>query len=351
MMNIRKIQDADVRGKKVLVRVDFNESVDGSGDVMSSYKIAIAKDTIAYLIENGASYIGLLSHFGRPESREDRSCSLEQITDDVSRVLGRDVDFVPECIGQVVRDAMDKYAEGQVLLLENVRYHEEEERDDPRFAGELCAAFDLYINEAFAVSHRKHASLHAITKCMPSYAGLWMQKEIKNLMRIKEAVDHPAVAIIGGAKIETKVPMIMEFARTYDTVLVGGRTAVEAIEKKMDLPKNVVLPLDFAYQYFDIGPLTIDRFTQYIQNARTVVWNGPMGKIEESEYKKGTLALINAMAQNTEAFSLIGGGESVQVAEESGVLDKISFVSTGGGAMLAMLGGEDMPGVEALKNE
>lgn len=347
-MQLKKIQDADVRGKKVLVRVDFNESVNEQGDVKSAYKIMIAKDTITHLIDNGAAYIALLSHFGRPESKDDRSCSLEQITDDVARVLGRDVRFVSDCIGQSVQNAMSAYANGQVLLLENVRYHDGEEKDDSNFAGELCANFDIYINEAFAVSHRAHASVHAITKCMPSFAGLWVQKEIENLAHIKMSPIQPAVAIIGGAKIETKLPMITEFSRTYDTVLVGGRSAVEVIENKMTLPKNVVLPSDFAYQYFDIGPHTIQNFTKYIRSARTIVWNGPMGKIEDDEYKKGTLALIEAMAQNTEAFSLIGGGESVQMVEESGFLDKISFVSTGGGAMLAYLGGESMPGIDVL---
>lgn len=347
-MQIQKIQDVDVRGKKVLVRVDFNESLDHKSDVKSSYKIAIAKDTISYLVERGAACIGLLSHFGRPENSDDKSCSLIHIVDDVSRVIGRDVIFVSDCVGEKVREATSSLKNGEIVLLENVRYHHGEETNDAKFAGELCACFDIYVNEAFAVSHRAHASVHAVTRCMPSYAGLWMQKELVHLSRIKSEPAQPAVAIIGGAKIETKLPLITEFSRTYAKVLVGGRTAVEAIEKKMSLPDNVILPVDFAYQYYDIGPHTIARFEEQIRSARTIVWNGPMGKIEEEEYKKGTLALLAAMADNRDAFSLIGGGESVQVAEESGLMSKISFVSTGGGAMLAYLGGEEMPGVDVL---
>ncbi len=348
-MNIKKIQDADVQGKKVLIRVDFNESLDDKGDVKSSYKIAIIKDTVAYLCEKGVSHIALMTHFGRPEGRDDKANSLEQIVDDVACVLGRDVIFAPDCIGACVTSLLQETRHGTIVLLENVRYYEEEEMDDDLFAQQLCEPFDLYVNEAFAVSHRKHASLHAITRHIPSYAGLWFQKEVENLSRIKNVQQHPAVAIIGGAKIETKIPMIKEFSEKYDHVLVGGRSAVEAKDKKMIFNDKVMFPSDFAENYFDIGPETIMQFSDIIRHAKTIVWNGPMGKIEESAYKIGTVALMHAIAENTEAFSLIGGGESVQIAEESGLIKNFSFVSTGGGAMLAFLGGESMPSIDVLE--
>ena len=348
-MNIKKIQDADVRGKKVLVRSDFNVSIDENGDAKSLYKIRAVKNTVDLLVRNGATHIALLTHFGRPEEAEDKmEFSLECLVDDVSCVLDREVVFVRDCVGEIVDVAMNDHAEGKVMLLENVRFYEEEKRNAASFAAKLCELFDVYVNDAFAVCHREHASVHAITRCVPSYAGLWLQKELENLKKVKHAPEHPAVAIIGGAKIDTKVPMITEFSKKYDTVLVGGRTAVEARERKMVFDEKVVFPVDFEYKFLDIGPKTISDFCDVITAAKTVVWNGPMGLIEEEKYKKGTLDLIDAIAKNDECFSLIGGGESAQLVEESGMMDRISFVSTGGGAMLAYLGGEKMPGVAVL---
>jgi phosphoglycerate kinase len=178
---------------------------------------------------------------------------------------------------------------------------------------------------------------------------MWLQQELEHLHRVKNSPVQPAVALIGGAKIDTKIPMIEEFATKYETVIVGGKTAVEAVERGMKFGDNVVFPIDFEYKYYDIGPKTIERFCDIIKGAKTVVWNGPMGLIEEEKYKKGTLALIEAIANNEDTFSLIGGGESVQMVQESGMMDKISFVSTGGGAMLTYLGGEEMPVIDVLR--
>ncbi len=347
-MTLQTIHSVDVAGKNVLVRVDFNESVDAFGDVKSSYKISAAKETVDWLLDHGAAHVGLLTHFGRPTSPRDVRFSLDQLEDDVARVLGRAVLFVPACSGTPVVDALQRTPHGTVLLLENVRYHDAEEADDAVFAGELCAPFDLYVNEAFAVCHRAHASVHAITRCMPSYAGLWLAKEVDYLTRVKNHPERPAVAIIGGSKIETKVPLITAFAQSYDTVLIGGRTAVEAQEKNMTFPKNVIFPDDFAYKFYDIGPRATEHFAEVIANAKMIVWNGPMGKIEEEAYRVATCALLQAISENHQAFSLIGGGETVQVAEECGVLDRVSFASTGGGAMLAFLCDERMPGIEVL---
>lgn len=347
-MQLRTVREADVAGKNVLVRVDFNESVDAHGDVKSSYKITAARETIDWLVDNGAAHVALLTHFGRPSDAHDLRYSVEQLQDDVARVLAREITFVPACIGAPVADALRDAPTGAVLLLENVRYHAEEENNDAAFAAALCAPFEVYVNEAFAVCHRKHASVHAVTQCTASYAGLWLAKEVEYLTRVKSAPDHPAVAVIGGAKIETKLPLITSFAKNYDTVLVGGRTAVEAQEQKMVFPDNVVLPEDFAYKFYDIGPRAVAHFAEVIAQAKMIVWNGPMGKMEEAQYRVATCTLLRAIADNRDAFSLIGGGETVQVAEECGVLEQMSFASTGGGAMLAFLGDEEMPGLAVL---
>ncbi|XLQ19935.1 MAG: phosphoglycerate kinase [Candidatus Moraniibacteriota bacterium] len=347
-MKIKKIQDTNVNGKKIIVRADFNVSRDEYGHVKSVYKIAAVKNTVDFLIKNGASHVALLTHFGRPDGKVNEKYSLKKMVGDISGILERDIEFVSDCIGEDVERAVEGFGDGKVILLENVRFYEEEKKDVKSFASKLCKSFDIYVSDAFAVCHRKHASVHAITTCIPSFAGLWVQKELKNLKRVKHEPEHPAVAIIGGSKIETKVPMMKELAGKYDTVLVGGKTAVEARDKKMKLEDNVVLPIDFEYKYYDIGTKTIENFCKYISTANTIVWNGPMGLIEKEKYKKGTLKLIEAIAQNKKAFSLIGGGESAQMVEESGLMSEISFVSTGGGAMLAYLGGEEMPGIDVL---
>ncbi len=348
-IKIKKIQDANIRGKKVIMRVDFNVLLDEADDVKSTYKIAVVKDTINFLVEGGASHIALLTHFGRPEGKRDKKYSLENMADDVTSIIGKEVTFVSDCIGESVEEAVSGFAQGKIMLLENIRFYKEEKEDKKTFAAKLCAPFDVYINEAFGVSHRKHASVHAITKCIPSFAGLWLQQELEQLYRVKNNPIQPAVAIIGGSKIDTKVPMIEEFAQKYDTVLVGGKTAVEARDRGMKFGDNVIFPIDFEYKYYDIGQKTIERFCESIGRAKTIVWNGPMGLIEQEQYKKGTMTLIEAIANNEDVFSLIGGGESAQMVEESGLMDKISFVSTGGGAMLAYLGGEAMPGIDVLK--
>ncbi len=348
-MKTKNIQHTDVRGKKVLVRVDFNVSVDDNGDAKSLYKIAAARETVDFLVRGGASHIALLTHFGRPEEAENPDAfSLTCLRDDVERVLERPVEFVPDCAGEKVAAAVAGYAEGKIMLLENVRFYKGEKENDKRFAAELAQPFDLYVNDAFAVCHRKHTSVHAITTCLPSYAGMWLQKEIMHLDKIKNPTEHPAVAIIGGAKIETKLPLITALCKTYDTVLVGGKSSVEAQQQNMSFCDKVVLPTDFEDRFFDIGPQTIAQFVDYITNAKMIVWNGPMGFIEE-QYVAGTQALIDAITQNRTCFSVVGGGESVQMIEQSGALHKISFVSTGGGAMLMYLCGEDMPGIAVLR--
>ncbi len=348
-MNIKKIQDANVEGKNVLMRVDFNVSLDEKGDVIEAHKIRAAKDGLEWLIENGAKKIALLTHFGRPDGEVKSEFSVKQIADDVERILERKVFFVNDCIGEKVKNEIEN-GEDKIVLLENVRFYAEEKKGDIEFAKKLAEPFDIYVNDSFGVDHRGHASLYAIADILPSYGGIWLQKEIENLKKVKNLQNRLAVAIIGGSKIATKLPLIEMFEKSYDYVLVGGRVAVEAIEQGIEFSEKVILPVDFTGGTLDIGPKTIELFREKIEQAKTIVWNGPMGKFEEKPYDTGTRELVKFVAENKNAFSLIGGGESVQALAESGYWDDISFVSTGGGAMLSFLIGEKMLGIEALQD-
>ncbi|MCK4635646.1 MAG: phosphoglycerate kinase [Candidatus Moranbacteria bacterium] len=346
-MNIKKIQNADVNGKNVLLRVDFNVSLDEKGDVIESHKILAAKESLEWLIENGARKIALLTHFGRPDGEIKPEFSVKQIADDVERILKRKVFFANDCIGEKVKGEIEN-GENQIILLENVRFYSGEKKGDVKFAKKLAEPFDIYVNDSFGVDHRGHASLYVITDILPSFGGIWLQKEIENLEKVKNLQKRPAVAIIGGSKIATKLPLIKMFEKSYNYVLVGGRVAVEAIEQGINFSEKVILPVDFTGETLDIGPKTIELFREKIEQAKTIVWNGPMGKFEEKPYDIGTRELVKFVAGNKDAFSLIGGGESVQALAESGYWEDISFVSTGGGAMLSFLIGEEMLGIEKL---
>lgn len=245
--------------------------------------------------------------------------------------------------------ALDALQTGQVLLLENVRFYAEEEKNDGEFAKRLVAPFSHYVNEAFSVCHRAHASVEAVTRLLPSYAGLRLVEELTELDRVRTAPEHPAIAIIGGAKIETKLPLIQALEQSYDAVLVGGRIANEAIDQKIAFSEKVLLPNDFDSSLrLDIGPQTIGYYTQIIATAKTIIWNGPMGKFEEKPYDIGTDAILHAILES-KAYVVIGGGESLAVLEKADAIGKISFVSSGGGAMLEYLSGDSLPGLVALQ--
>jgi phosphoglycerate kinase len=362
MNSIKKIQDADLANKKVLVRVDFNVAVE-NGKAKNKFKISACKETVDYILNQGGAKVALLSHLGRPSFEEDAviavgkdekaikkinaKYSLKQLKGDIENVLRRKTIFIPDCVGEKVKDALAQPAGEKILLLENVRLYQEDEINDEEFAKKLAENFDVFVNEAFSVSHRDQASVAGITKFLPSYAGIWFEKEIENLSKVKKEPDRPAVAIMGGAKIETKLPLIYMFESNYDCVLVGGKIANEAIDQGIDLSTKVFLPYDFAGDRLDIGPETIERFSRLIKEAKTIVWNGPMGKFEEPPYDRGTRAILDAVIASG-AFSVVGGGESLQIIEENNLFDKISFVSTGGGAMLEFLCGNPMPGIKVL---
>ena len=343
---LKSLADADVAGKKVLVRVDFNVELDEHQDVLEKYKLESAMQTVLHLVGQGAR-VALATHFGRPDGKPNEKYSLSQISDDTERAFGLPVVFVADCIGASVVAALEMLQVGEILLLENVRFYPGEETNDKTFSRELAAPFDLFVNEAFSVCHRDQASVTGVTAHLPSYAGFHLLEEITQLSRVLVAPEHPAVAIVGGAKIETKLPVLQAFAATYDAVLVGSKIADEALAQGMTFSDNVKLPTDYAEGHLDVGVETTRTFVAAIAGAKTVVWNGPLGKFEESPYDVGTRAIVEAMVVS-EAFTVAGGGESVQALENWGFFDRIGFVSTGGGAMLDFLAGAPMPGLDRL---
>lgn len=347
---MKKIQDAQVENRKVILRVDFNVSIE-NGQVTEKFKIEAAKETVDYLLSKNCK-VALLSHFGRPEGKADPVFSLEQILPDIREALGVKINFISDCIGEEVSAALEKLSGKEVLLLENVRFYPGDETNDAQFSQRLAAGFDVFINDAFSVSHRDQASVTGVTKFLPSYAGFRLQKEVEEMEKLKNDYARPAVAIIGGAKIETKLPVIKFFEEKYDYVLVGGKIANEVFDRNMIFSEKVLLPIDFAGERLDIGAKTVDKFKNIINKAKTIVWNGPLGKFEDAEYAKGTYAILDAMLsadEKNKTYVVIGGGETLEALQNRKAMERVSFVSTGGGAMLEYLGGGKMPGIEALE--
>lgn len=345
-MNLRKIQDAEVENKRVLLRVDFNVAVE-NGKIKEKFKIEAAKNTVDYLLKKSAK-IALLSHFGRPKGKINPDFSLQPMVVEIGNILGVKIIYVSDCVGEKVSSSLNKFREGEVALLENVRFYSEDEANNDNFSKQLVKNFDIFINDAFSASHRDHASVTGVAKILPSFAGFQLQKEIWEMEKMKNNFSRPAVAIIGGAKIETKLPVIKFFKERYDHILVGGKIANEALDQRIDFSEKVVLPIDFVDNRLDIGPKTVAKFQEIIAGAKTIVWNGPMGKFEDEKYAKGSKEILEAVIKSG-AFTLVGGGETLEILEKNNAMEAISFVSTGGGAMLDYLAGNPMPGIEILK--
>lgn len=346
MNEIKKIQDGNFEGKKVLMRADFNVAIK-DGKAQEKFKLEACKETVEHLSAQSGIKIALASHLGRPDGKENFDFSLTQLIGELERILGKKIVFAQNCVGKEVAQALENLGQDEVLLLENVRFHAGEEKNDDEFSKQLAENFDAFINDAFSVCHRNQASVTGVTKYLPSYAGFWLQKEIENLDKVAKNPELPATAIIGGAKIETKLPLINVLESSYTNILVGGKIANEAIEQALKFSSKVLLPVDFAEGKLDIGEETIRMFKEIIVKSRVIIWNGPLGKFEQPPFDKGTLEILNAVLSSG-AYILIGGGESVQILEENNLMDKVSFVSTGGGAMLEYLSGNSMPGIEAL---
>lgn len=388
MFNKKTITDVDVRGKRVLVRVDYNVPLK-EGKVSDDTRIRAAMPTLHYLLDHGAAVI-LCSHLGRPKGGPDPKYSLRPVADHLSGLLGAPVAFAEDCIGPAAEAAAAALQPGQVLLLENTRFHPEEEKNDLEMAKKMAALADLYVNDAFGSAHRAHASTEGVARFLPAVAGFLMEKEIRYLGQAIADPKKPFVAILGGAKISDKIGVIKNLLTKADQVLIGGGMANtffkaqgypvgdslvedEALETaralladggpRLRLPVDVVIgdrfdagaerrvmdmgPIPEGWRILDIGPQTVATYAKTIAGAATVVWNGPMGVFEFPPFAEGTFGVARAVAESG-AVSIIGGGESVAAIQQSGLADRITHISTGGGASLEMLEGLVLPGLAAL---
>jgi len=393
-MNKLSISDLDLAGKRVFMRVDFNVPLDGER-ITDDTRIEASLPSIRYVLEKGGRLI-LASHLGRPKGKPESKYSLKPVALRLAELLAKPVRFAPDCVGPEVDRMVAALKNGDVLLLENLRFHAEEEKNDPAFASELAALCDVYINDAFGAAHRAHSSTVGIpTKVKLAAAGFLMQKEIESLSHALTKAEKPYVSIVGGAKISDKIQLIESFINIATTILIGGAMAytffrakgfetgkslVEA--DKIDLAKELMakaaqkkvgleLPVDHVVapgldsedatvtsvqntppdrMGLDIGPETVKRYSDIIRQAKTIVWNGPMGVFEKPKFAQGTFAVAKAVAE-ANAFSIVGGGDSAAAVSQAGVESKITHVSTGGGASLEFLSGEKLPGVEVLTDK
>jgi len=397
-MNKLSIRDLQLNGKRVFVRVDFNVPLQG-GAVSDDTRIRETLPTLRLAIERGARLV-LASHLGRPKGKVDPKYSLAPVAKRLGELLGKPVAFAPDCIGADALAKSQALRNGDVLLLENVRYHSEEEANDAAFSKQLAALCDgLFVCDAFGSAHRAHASVVGITKFVSqSAAGLLMEKELAYLGKAISNPERPFVAVLGGAKVSDKIEVVQNLMKLANAVLIGGAMAYTFLKSqglpvgkslveddKLDLARDILnqarsrkfrllLPVDHilaetpdsaatktadiaatpdSWMGFDVGPKTIAEFSQEIAKARTIVWNGPLGMFEKPAFAQGTLAIARAVASATSsgATSIIGGGDSVAAVEQAGVAKQISHISTGGGASLEFLAGEKLPGVEALTNK
>lgn len=329
---MKSVAEANVGEKLVLVRTDFDVPVK-NGKITDDLRIKSSVKTIKLLLEKRAK-LRIISHLGRPEGT-DPSLSLKIVEPLLKYLLDREVLF---------SEKLTPNQQAEIILYENLRFFPEEERDDQEFAEKLAGLGEIYVNECFSVSHRAHASVDKLTYLLPAFAGLVLVEETTNLKKILQNPERPLVAIIGGAKIETKLPAITNLARIADKVLVGGRLMFEI--DKNNLPKNVQVAIDNVDEK-DIGEKSLAGFQAEIGKAKMLVWNGPMGKFEEEQYSLGTKELARTVADSP-AFSVVGGGDTLSALDQLGLLGKISFVSMGGGAMLDFLSGKKLPGLESL---
>lgn len=394
-MPIRRVDEIELKGKRVFIRVDFNVPQDEKGEITDDTRIVQSLPTIRFAMEAGGKVL-LASHLGRPKGKRDPKFSLAPVAERLSRLIGKKVGLAPDCIGDDVQRRIEGMREGEVLLLENLRFHPEEEKNDENFSKALASLCDVYINDAFGAVHRAHASTEGMTRYVKTAAaGFLMIKEVESLERALVSPERPYVAILGGAKVSDKIGVIENLLSRVTTLLVGGGMAYTFLKARgIDVGKSLVendqigfsldllrraegkvkflLPSDHVaaermdvqarrevvrnekipsdWVCLDIGPETIKLFSEEIRSARTIVWNGPLGVFEMEPFSQGTFAIAKAIASSS-AFSIVGGGDSVAAVNKAGVAEKISHISTGGGASLEFLEGKRLPGIEALKKK
>jgi phosphoglycerate kinase len=390
----RTIRDLNLKGRRVFIRVDFNVPLKG-GVIGDDTRIRESLPTIKYALEAGAGCVILASHLGRPKGKPNPEMSLRPVAARTGELLGRAVAFADDCVGPAAEGAVRNAPTGGVVLLENLRFHAEEEKNDPQFAKGLAALCDVYVNDAFGAAHRAHASVEAIVRLVPeAAAGLLMEKELRYLGAAIGNPERPFVAVIGGAKVSDKIEVIQNLIPLVDRLLIGGAMAYtffKAMGKpvgkslveddKLDLARDVIarakdrglqllLPVDHVVAAkveagvpvetlsvddpavgermgLDIGPRTIEAYSAALSDAKTVVWNGPMGVFEIDAFAKGTIGVAQAVAR-VNGTTIVGGGDSIAAIKKSGVSDRITHISTGGGASLEFLGGQTLPGVAVL---
>lgn len=338
---MRTIRDLELKNKRVLVRCDFNCPIDKEGNVLDDFRIKRTIPTIKFLIARRAKVI-LMSHLGDPGGHIIDSLRLDKIKEKLDEYLNFPVTKLPDCVGPKTENAVEKMEAKEVLLLENLRFNKGEEENDKIFAKDLSKLGDVYVNDAFGASHRKHSSIIGIADYLPAYAGFLLEEEVNTLKKVLREPEKPLVGIFGGVKIETKLPTIKKFIEIADFVLVGGKIANE-----INFEKNNLVTANLKEDGFDINDESVERFKEIISRAKTIVWNGPLGWFEKKESEKGTKEIAIAISQS-EAFKVVGGGESLFAVTKYGLFDKIDFLSTGGGAMLEFLAEEKLPGLEVI---
>jgi phosphoglycerate kinase len=397
-MNKKTIEDINVKGKRVFVRVDFNVPMDENQNITNDTRIRATLPTINYLLNQNAAVI-LACHLGRPTEARESKFSTRPIVACLSELLGKPVRFAEDCVGPVGEKAAKALKPGEVLLLENLRYHKGEKKNDPEFAKQLAALADIAVDDAFGVAHRAHAANVGITQYIETVAGYLMEKEIRFIGQTLDSPKHPFVAILGGAKVSDKIGVISNMIDKVDTIIIGGGMAhtfdaakgmeigkslceedkkdlaLDLLKKAEKKGVKVILPLDLTiadkfaadanvkivdvdkmdpeWEALDSGPKTSAAYTEALKSAKTVIWNGPMGVFEFDAFAGGTLAVAQAVAKATEngATSIVGGGDSIAALKKTGLSDKISHISTGGGATLEFLEGKELPGIAALADK
>ena len=395
-MNKKTVKDIDVNAKKVLVRCDFNVPIDSeTGKITDNRRIRAALPTIQYLLDHNAKVI-LCSHLGRPKGEFNLKYSLKPVAEELSKLLNKDVKLAKDVIGESAKELTSNMKEGDIVLLENVRFHKEEEQNDPEYSKALASMAEIYVNDAFGTAHRAHSSTTGVADYLPAVSGFLIEKELEFLGGALENPKHPFVAILGGAKVSDKIGVIENLLDNVDTLIIGGGMAYTFYkaqghhigtsiceEDKLDLAKSILekaqekgvkllLPVDNhvsseysnngeekmvdsteipdGFMGLDIGPKTIEKFEEAVKDAKTVVWNGPLGVCEFDKFATGTKA-VATMLSKLDAITIIGGGDSAAAIEKLGLADKMTHISTGGGASLEFLEGKTLPGIACLQDK